>query len=108
MSYAEAPAKGDTVTVDAPEAAKSDVYFDPYRVDINADPYPTFRRLRAESPLYYNAAHDFYALSRFADVNKALVDHETFSSARGCDHRTHQGQHRDPARHGHFRGPADP
>jgi cytochrome P450 len=84
MSYAEAPAKGDTVTVDAPEAAKSDVYFDPYDVDINADPYPTFRRLRAESPLYYNAAHDFYALSRFADVNKALVDHETFSSARGA------------------------
>ena len=84
MSYAEAPAKGDTVTVDAPEAAKSDVYFDPYDVDINADPYPTFRRLREESPLYYNAAHDFYALSRFADVNKALVDHETFSSARGA------------------------
>ncbi|HEX3283409.1 MAG TPA: cytochrome P450 [Mycobacterium sp.] len=72
------------MTVDAPEAAKSDVYFDPYDVDINADPYPTFRRLRAESPLYYNAAHDFYALSRFADVNKALVDHETFSSARGA------------------------
>jgi cytochrome P450 len=84
MSYAEAPAKGDTVTVDAPEAAKSDVYFDPYAVDINADPYPTFRRLREESPLYHNAAHDFYALSRFADVNKALVDHETFSSARGA------------------------
>ena len=28
--------------------------------------------------------HDFFALSRFADVNKALVDHETFSSARGA------------------------
>ena len=27
--------------------------------------------------------HDFYALSRYADVNKALVDHDTFSSARG-------------------------
>ena len=37
-----------------------------------------------KSPLYYNAQHDFYALSRFADVNKALVDHETFSSARGA------------------------
>jgi len=84
MSYAEAPAKGDTVTIDATEAAKSDVYFDPYDVGINADPYPTFRRLREESPLYYNAQHDFYAISRFADVNKALVDHETFSSARGA------------------------
>ena len=50
----------------------------------DSDPYPTFRRLREEAPLYYNAAHDFFALSRFADVNKALVDHETFSSARGA------------------------
>jgi len=72
------------VTVDTTEAAPSDVYFDPYDVGINADPYPTFRRLREEAPLYYNAQHDFFALSRFADVNKALVDHETFSSARGA------------------------
>ncbi|BBX91452.1 cytochrome P450 [Mycolicibacterium boenickei] len=62
----------------------SDVYFDPYDVEINANPYPTFARLREESPLYYNEQHDFYALSRFADVNKGLVDHETFSSARGA------------------------
>ena len=47
-------------------------------------PTPTFRRLREEAPLYYNAQYDFFALSRFADVNKALVDHETFSSARGA------------------------
>jgi cytochrome P450 len=72
------------VTVDTTEAATSDVYFDPYDIGINADPYPTFRRLRDEAPLYYNAQHDFFALSRFADVNKALVDHETFSSARGA------------------------
>ena len=72
------------MTVDTTEAATSDVYFDPYDIGINADPYPTFRRLRDEAPLYYNAQHDFFALSRFADVNKALVDHETFSSARGA------------------------
>jgi cytochrome P450 len=64
--------------------AQSDVHFDPYDVDLNADPYPMFRRLREKQPLYYNAQHDFYAISRFADVNKALVDHETFSSARGA------------------------
>ncbi len=40
--------------------------------------------LREEAPLYYNEQHDFYALSRFDDVNKALIDHETFSSARGA------------------------
>ncbi|MFL0179825.1 cytochrome P450 [Mycobacterium sp. SMC-15] len=58
--------------------------YDPYDVDLNSDPYPMFRRLREEAPLYYNAEHDFYALSRFNDVNKALVDHQTFSSARGA------------------------
>ncbi|MFN3001666.1 cytochrome P450 [Mycolicibacterium wolinskyi] len=65
-------------------SATRNVYFDPYDVEINANPYPTFARLREEAPLYYNEQHDFYALSRFADVNKALIDHETFSSARGA------------------------
>ncbi|ART68913.1 cytochrome P450 [Mycobacterium dioxanotrophicus] len=65
-------------------SATQKVYFDPYDVEINTDPYPTFARLRDEAPLYYNEPHDFYALSRFADVNRALVDHETFSSARGA------------------------
>ena len=60
-----------------------DVYYDPYDVALNADPYPMFARLREEAPLYYNVQHDFYALSRFADVDKGLVDHGTFSSARG-------------------------
>lgn len=64
--------------------AVGDVYFDPYNVEINANPYPAFARLREEAPLYYNEEFDFYALSRFADVNKALIDHETFSSARGA------------------------
>jgi len=61
----------------------SSVYYDPYDVDIHADPYPVFRRLREESPLYYNERYDFYALSRFADVEAGFVDHVTFSSARG-------------------------
>jgi cytochrome P450 len=72
------------VTISAENSAVRDVYFDPYDVEINADPYPMFRRLRDERPLYYNEQYDFYALSRFADVNKALVDYETFSSARGA------------------------
>ena len=65
-------------------SATSEVHFDPYDVELNADPYPMFRRLRQEAPLYYNERHDFYAVSRFDDVNTALVDHETFSSARGA------------------------
>ena len=65
-------------------STESHVRFDPYDVELIADPYPMFARLREEAPLYYNEEFDFYALSRFADVNKALIDHETFSSARGA------------------------
>ena len=36
-------------------STSSDVYYDPYDVGLNADPYPMFRRLRDEAPLYYNA-----------------------------------------------------
>jgi cytochrome P450 len=64
-------------------STESHVRFDPYDVELIADPYPMFARLRDEAPLYHNAEYDFFALSRFADVNKALVDHATFSSARG-------------------------
>ncbi|HET8617836.1 MAG TPA: cytochrome P450 [Acidimicrobiales bacterium] len=63
--------------------AEPAVYYDPYDVDINADPYPTFRRLREEAPLYYNEQHDFYALSRYDDVERGLLDWATFRSGRG-------------------------
>jgi cytochrome P450 len=61
----------------------NEVRFDPYDVELIADPYPMFARLRDEAPLYYNSEYDFFALSRFADVNKALIDVGTYSSARG-------------------------
>ncbi len=48
---------------------KSDVHYDLYDVVINADPYPVFRTLREEAPLYYNEQHDFYALSRYDESN---------------------------------------
>ncbi|MFF3567810.1 cytochrome P450 [Nocardia jiangxiensis] len=60
-----------------------ELYYDPWNTGLNADPYPMFARLRDESPLYYNEIHDFYALSRFEDVNHTLIDHRGFSSARG-------------------------
>ena len=64
--------------------ADSDLHYDPYDVELNIDPYPMFARLREEAPLYYNPVHDFYAVSRYDDVNKAVVDHETFISGRGA------------------------
>ena len=61
-----------------------ELYYDPWHADLNVDPYPMFKRFRDEAPLYYNDEHDFYALSRFDDVNRTLVDHQSFSSARGA------------------------
>jgi len=61
----------------------SDLYYDPWNVEIDLDPYPTYRRLRDESPLYYNERHDFWGLSRWADVDAALRSPEALSSAKG-------------------------
>jgi cytochrome P450 len=59
------------------------LYWDPYDARFAADLWPLFNRIREEAPLYYNEEHDFYALSRYADVERALTDTGTFSSARG-------------------------
>jgi cytochrome P450 len=58
-------------------------YWDPYDGRLAADPWPLFNRIREEAPLYYNEPHDFYAVSRYADVERALTDTGTYSSARG-------------------------
>jgi cytochrome P450 len=58
-------------------------YYDPYDFEIDSDPYPIWKRLREEEPLYYNEKYDFYALSRFDDVESALSNWETFISGRG-------------------------
>ena len=46
----------------------ADLVYDPYDYEIDADPYPIFKRLRDEAPIYYNEQHHFWALSRFDDV----------------------------------------
>ena len=65
-------------------AAAADVLsWDPYRTDLAQNPYPMYKRLREEMPLYYNEEHDFYALSRYADIETSLRDRDLFSSAHG-------------------------
>jgi len=58
------------------------VYWDPFDRDIARDPYPVYRRMRAEAPLYYNDRHDFYALSLWDDIDRGLRDWTTLSSSR--------------------------
>jgi cytochrome P450 len=61
----------------------SDLYYDPYNAINNVDPYPLYRRLREEAPLYYNEQYDFYAVSRFEDCERGLVDAKRYISGRG-------------------------
>ena len=61
----------------------SAIYYDPYDFEIDADPHPVWRRMRDEAPLYRNDKHDFWALSRFDDVEAGLLDWRNYSSARG-------------------------
>jgi cytochrome P450 len=58
-------------------------YYDPYDATIDANPYPVWKRLRDDAPLYFNDEYGFYALSRFTDVHAASLDWQSYSSARG-------------------------
>jgi cytochrome P450 len=60
------------------------ISYDPYDVEIDADPYPVFRRLRDDAPLYYNERYDFFALSRYEDVQRGLIDGGQYISGRGA------------------------
>ena len=61
----------------------SELRYDPYDAEIAEDPYPTYRRLRDEAPLYRIERLGIWVLSRHADVLAALRDPATFSSAHG-------------------------
>ena len=60
-----------------------ELYWDPFDEDIDAEPHGVWRRMRDEAPVYRNERHDFWALSRYGDVENAHRDPATFSSAHG-------------------------
>jgi cytochrome P450 len=64
---------------------KPKVVFDPFSAEYFENPFDIYRRMREETPLYYDEKEDFYAITRHVDVAAALKDHETYSSSRGCD-----------------------
>jgi cytochrome P450 len=59
------------------------VEYNPLSRQMAEDPYPTYRWLRDEAPVYYNEAMSFYALSRHEDVLNAHLDAETFINEHG-------------------------
>ncbi|MEX1009337.1 MAG: cytochrome P450 [Acidimicrobiia bacterium] len=61
----------------------SDIYYDPFDIEIDRDPHPLWRRMREEAPLYHNEKYGFYALSRYDEVERGLVDWERYRSGKG-------------------------
>ena len=61
----------------------SDVFYDSADFEIMRNPYPTFKRMRDEAPLYYNEERDFYAVTRFDDVAGVLSNNKTFINKYG-------------------------
>jgi len=57
--------------------------YDPYSHELHDDPYPVYRTLRDEHPLYYCEARGVWVLSRFDDVWDAVHDPATFCSGQG-------------------------
>jgi cytochrome P450 len=57
--------------------------YDPYTAINIADPYPLYKRLRDEAPLYYNDEYDFFAVTRYEDCERGLVDAKRYISGRG-------------------------
>ena len=61
----------------------SSLRYSPFLPEVMKDPFPFYRRLRDEAPVYRLEGHDAWALSRFEDVWRATEDAETFVSAGG-------------------------
>ena len=68
----------DVQQVVSPEA---DLHYDPFL--FYDDPYPVYRRLRNEAPLYHNQERDLWVLSRFDDIQTVARDWRGFRSSPG-------------------------
>ena len=58
-------------------------YYDPYDFDIDADPYPVWKRLRDEAPLYLQREVRVLRGQPVRGRGARLVEWQTYSSAKG-------------------------
>lgn len=58
-------------------------YWNPYDRDVVTNPYPVYKQLRDDAPVYRSDELDLYALSRYEDVVAAHLDPWTYSSLHG-------------------------
>lgn len=72
-----------TSTTQTTEGQAPRLHYDPFDPSIARDPYATYASLRDHAPVYVDEARDFYALSRFDDIFRALREPAVWSSAEG-------------------------
>ncbi|TRW76762.1 cytochrome P450 [Mycolicibacterium sp. 018/SC-01/001] len=61
----------------------AELHYSPFSRAVFDDPYPVYRRLRDEAPVYRDPEDRWWVLSRYADIAAALRDWQTFSSRLG-------------------------
>ncbi|WP_193613864.1 cytochrome P450 [Nocardioides lijunqiniae] len=61
----------------------SALVFDPFDYAFQEDPYPVYARCREEDPLHHDERHDFWVLTRHADVQQAFRTEGVYSNAMG-------------------------
>jgi cytochrome P450/ferredoxin-NADP reductase len=59
--------------------------YDPFSPAFQADPFPVYRWMRDEAPVFYSEKWNWWALSRFDDVRAAALDPATYQSYEGID-----------------------
>jgi cytochrome P450 len=72
-----------TMTVTSVEAASQGIDYNPFHFDVQHNPYPVYKRMRDEAPVYRHPDLGFYALTRYDDVLSAHLDPATFISSNG-------------------------
>ena len=55
--------------------------------EIRNDPFPFYRALREQDPVYYDPGLDLYLVTRYADCVEVLADNETYSLEHGYQDR---------------------
>jgi cytochrome P450 len=65
--------------------AEIPVEYDPLAFSVHPDPYSVYRAMRDRYPVYRDDERGFWALTRYADVQSAARDWQTFSSTPHVD-----------------------
>jgi cytochrome P450 len=83
--------------------------FDPHDLTAEENPYPVYRELREQHPLYYSEERQMWVVSRYEDVRSVLLDAGTWASGQGTTPNEFVSYKpmlisQDPPYHTHLRG----